>query len=85
MRASSTAGRGREHAGAGADGDRNGVWGRMGSAGEGAAVGAWLVEMGAPKSHVAFSAVENEVARRYQVRQGVSVVFIEAPRAESVE
>ncbi len=85
VRASSTGGRGREHAGAGRDGDRDGVFGLVGSAGEGASVGAWLAEMGAPESHVAFSAVENEVARRYQVRQGVSGVFIDALRAASVE
>ena len=43
-------------------------------AGEKVSVEEWLAEIGAFPSNNAFSAVENEAARRYQVRQGVSAV-----------
>ena len=74
VRAGNMGGGVKESAVAGGVGYRGKVLESVGPAGEGVSVEEWLAKMGAFPSDTAFSAVENEAARRYQVRQGVSAV-----------
>ena len=74
VRAGNMGGGVKESAVAGGVGYRGEVLEAVSPAGEGVSVEEWLAKMGAFPSDTAFSAVENEAARRYQVRQGVSAV-----------